>query len=280
MKNLMSMKKVYFVSICILLFVGLTAFTYRNKLGLTNRGPLFSDEFNRYIGFEFVPKYKIRECVIQFDLRMDKFNNEYIKGMNNAFYRYVSYNEPTVGAIYFDEMMDAVKHDQFDKGYTARYELLFPDQCDRKDEIFNSMVSYAKDLNGEDFSITQVSADHIKWDVYVKKGTPSQQEFRNYNGLWIDSPSYDPGYWPTFHKAMRGDGKALFKMISFQNEYNYSGKHLYMSLAEHFLPDGPLKDQARSGKANAFKQMSPGGQEQADKSIEYLKQQIKRYQSE
>ena len=131
-------------------------------------------------------------------------------------------------------------------------------------------------LDSNVFSIKQVP---IKEPIKPVKGSWNNQKKSN-SGFWIDGHDYNPDYWPTYHKAVRGGGEALFEMIAFQEANNHSGKHLYMSLAEIFLPDGPLKDKARNGKPDALKKMFPEQQEQAAKEVEYWKQKILKYKSE
>jgi len=59
------MWKYWYLVISISILMGMTIFIYRNNLGLTNRGPLFSNELNRYIVLDFIPKYKSSDCAMR-----------------------------------------------------------------------------------------------------------------------------------------------------------------------------------------------------------------------
>ena len=276
MKKFVPSIKYFFFIICALCLMGITAFIYRNTLGLTNRGPLFSDKLNRYMTLEFIPKYKASDCSVRFNVHVKNSQFEHNKAIHNAFYRYVSYNEPTAGFLYLLEMPAPTDIQKPDVGYIIRYNLTFADQCDRRIEIFQAMVAYAHDLHGNVFSIKQVP---IKEPIKPVKGSLNNQKKSN-SGFWIDGPDYNPDYWPTYHKAMRGDGVALYAMVELQDADEHQSRYLFMSLAETFLPQGDLKDKAHNEKEGIFKNLYPDQKERIEQVIMNWKQKIEKYQSE
>jgi len=257
-------KRGFFIMFVVIV-LGISVFTFHNSLGLANRVLSYSEERDRYLALEFIPKYKINECVVRFDLHLNETKGQFNVAMHNSFDRYISYNEPSIGVMVPLQIGVVSNPETPDIRNIVQYNLIFSNQCDRKFEIFQSMSAYAEDLHSEIFSIKQV---------------PVEEPIESGNIYWTDSPDYDPNYWPTFHRAMRGDGEALLAMVGFQKPNDYQGKHLYMALAEFHLPNGPLKDKAQRGKADAFKKMFSSQQKQANKVIENWKHTIQKYQSE
>jgi len=248
-----------------MLIIGFAADRLRSTFSNSDDKPLFSDERNRYITFHFQPKYKISDCAISFDLRINKGDDQYMTIMPETLQRYVSYHEPQVGFMVV-QYLRFRKNGLIPKAKSIiQYELILSDQCDRKDQVFEKMIAYTQNQHGDSFSI--------------ERNREKKPELK-LSRYWIDSPDYNPDYWSTFHKAVRGDGEALYKMIKLQEKHNHSGRHLYMSLAEIFLPDGPLKEKAKSGKSEAFNRMFPDQQKQADKAVEYWKKNIQKYKSQ
>jgi len=257
-------KRRYFM-ICVVVLLGFSAVVFRNSLGLTNRGSLNSEERDRYLALEFIPKYRINDCVVRFDVHLKATKGQFNVALYNSFDRYISYNEPTIGVIIPMQIGVVSSPETPDIRNIVQYNLLLSNQCDRRFDIFASMVAYAEDLHGDMFSIKRV---------------PVEKPIKSGNIYWIDSPDFAPDYWPTFHKAMRGDGEALLAMVDFHGPQDHHLKHLYLSLAELFLPDGPLKDNVQTRKPKVFKKMFPNQQGQAAQAVERWQQKILKYKSE
>lgn len=265
MRSLSGMQKIIVSTLFAVLVIGFATDRLRNTFSDSDDKPLFSDERNRYITLHFQPKYKISDCAISFDLGFNKGDEQFMDFIEDAFQRYVSYHEPKVGFMFLQHLRSPKLSSTPKIKSIIQYELILSDQCDRKDQIFLDMVTYTLKQHGDSFSI--------------RRHTEKKSELK-LSRYWIDSPDYNPDYWATLHKAVRGDGEALYKMTEFQEENDHGGRHLYMSLAEIFLPDGLLKEKAKFGKLEAFKKMFPDQQKQADKAIEYWVQNIQKYKSE
>jgi len=262
MLNLHSRKDTKFIiAIVVFCLLGMGAFFISKKDVIQNDEPLINDEFNRYIELEFIPKYTLSECTVRFSVHLKNKKFDYNRKLIDSTLWFVSRHEPKVGFIDVNNI------------YQAENFLFFADQCDRKEPIFQHLATYIDNRYGSDFTIKRTPDDQpieTHKDFLIK----SSGQF------WTDSPDYDPNYWPTYHKAMRGDGEALYALVDFQGINEHQGRYLFMSLAEAFLPNGVLKDKIRNEKEDHFKNLYPDQNKRIDQIITIWKQRIEKYQSE
>ncbi|MBF0250111.1 MAG: hypothetical protein HQL35_05700 [Alphaproteobacteria bacterium] len=226
---------------------------------------VYSEERNRYIALEFIPKYTVAECAIHFDLDLKRVQGDFQVLLEHAFQRYVSYVEPRVGMMTVMDYLPSDPNRQTGANNVFAYELLMADQCDRKDQIFNAMVAYALDKHGDVFDIRRVPIDRV-----VHGGTR----------FWLDRPDYKPEFWPVSHKAYRGDGAALMAMADFEEPSDHGNRYLYFALAYDFLPDGDLKEQARRKFDVEQNQLSRDVQKSMENAIRRKRAQIISYQNQ
>lgn len=226
---------------------------FKGAADLDREAPLISDEVNRYFVMDFVPKYRVEECVVRFSLHLKDKTRSYLDDINLAFWRYLNEHEPKIGTMVYQN-----------HAWPDHY-VYFADQCDRRDEIFAGMAENVERHFGDWMTIERLPVD---------------EPVDGFMGLWIDAPDYDPERREIFQRAIRGDGEAFLSLVDFANPHDHIVRHLYLALAETYLPDGPLKDKARQGKEAAWKEMKPEFQERANKIIENWKQNIQRYQTD
>ena len=82
------------------------------------------------------------------------------------------------------------------------------------------------------------------------------------------------------HKALRGDGEALLGLVECVKPHDHIVRHLYLTLAEFYLPDGPLKNKAHERKVVVRKEMNPEFHDQADKAVQAWKKNIQEYKAD
>lgn len=181
-----------------------------------------SDEVNRYLAMEFLPRYSVRDCVIRYEVILQEDAGNFIRNMGNAFSKYINEHEPHIGMMAYYPLA------------WPNYDLYFADQCDRKDEIFAGMAAYVERYFGHQFSVNQVPAVDFEFLDMRRHGSMK---------LWLDSHDYDPEYWPTLHLAARGNGEAFLRLAEFYDDD--LARHLYYALAEHYLPGGALRIEAK-----------------------------------
>lgn len=247
------------VMIVILMTVTLV---YRFFISHDDSGPLMSKERNRYVALEFIPKYKTDECSVHFNLYLKKAAGDFERALYNSFQRYLSKHEPKIG--YLQSIQVTILNSTINqRGQSSLpYLLLFADQCERRFELFQAMADYTEERHGDQFSF-----EHVEREGTVAPGEK----------FWIDSPDFNPDYWPTFHRGMRGDGEAFLALVNFLKPYEQDDKHLYLALAEFYLPSGPLKDQACEQRDIAWKALKPEFQSRQKLVIDEWIQKIRDY---
>ncbi|HEY9078846.1 hypothetical protein [Magnetovibrio sp.] len=228
-------------------------------------GPIYSEERLRYIALEFTPKYEVADCTVSFDLQLRKGGVSFVGPLEDSFQRYVSSHEPKVGIMMITHLGTRKYGEARKNRLSAPYELVLGDQCNRKDQIYEGMVEYTLDRYGDLFGIERV---------------PIEKSELNYGRFWLDSSDYNPDHWPTFHKAMRGDGEAFLALAKSVEPDDFRQKRLMYALAEHYLPNGPLQETARKGKEAAFKEMFPSQQKRADEVVRHWIQNIQKYNAQ
>lgn len=245
-------KSIVVAGLIVSCLIGLGLSKYWPIYDLDRDAPLISDEVNRYLVMEFIPKYRVDECVVSFAVHLKDETSGYLDEVNLAFWRYITKHEPKIGTMIYQNYPGP---DHF---------VYFADQCDRRDEIFVGMAENVEKHFGDKMAIERL---------------PVEVPVQGFMRLWVDSPDYDPDFWPTLHRATRGEGEAFLALVDFVKPHDHIVRHLYLALAEFYLSDGPLKDKARQRKEAALKEMTPDFQEGADKIIESWKQNIQRYQT-
>lgn len=244
------------------MIMGIAVVKFRDVFDAPDTRFVYSEEVNRYMALEFIPKYKAADCAIHFNLHTQKTGKQFDVPLEYAFQRYISYNDHTVGMVIVRRLFfsDVSEHPKTDG--IVLYEAVLADQCWRRDEIFQEMVSYALDQIKDEFTIERVPID----GPVVALGN-----------MWIDRPDYDPKYWTALHKAMRGDGEAYMALADLAKPDDFHTKHLMSALAEHFLPEGPLKESARQGKEAAFIDLFPEQQARTDDVVQHWIEGVQRY---
>ena len=239
------------------LIVGLVAVSalvgISGTLASDDNAPVFSEERNHYMALEFYPKYRADECTISFDLHVNEPGVQFITLIQESFQRYVSYHEPRVGAMQVEYVAVRRKSPPPRIKDAVPFEVVLSDQCDRKDEIFEAMVGYTQERHAGIFDF--------------ERRLDAKPELKS-SAFWLDSADYDPAYWPLYHNAMRGDGKAFLELLRFVNEDDFSRQHLFSALAEHYLPDGHMKNIAQEGKRAAWLHMTPKQRDRQNRIVE------------
>lgn len=254
-RRLIRMANIRIISVVVFAILSLVTIAFLDIITPSDGGPLDTSARDDYLSLEFIPKYKVADCVVTFKF-LETGTKEYqVKDVDYAFVHYLSKHEPRVGTTIIELAADKTEE---------RYRIAFADQCDRKEEIFRSMASYVEDFYDNDISIQRV---------------PTKEPFILVGTYWLDSPDYNPSYWPTLHRAVRRDGIALMEMADFSKTNNHDTRHLYNSLAVHYLPDGPLKEKAKRLAETAFQKMLPTQQERSDHAIKYWTEKIQKYKT-
>ncbi|PCI38650.1 MAG: hypothetical protein COB46_10795 [Rhodospirillaceae bacterium] len=212
--------------------------------------PLISDEITRYFAMDFVPKYLVNDCVVKFEVSVKNGQIGYKEETNVSFWRYISRNEPKIGVMNYQNYIPNENY------------VYFADQCDRRDEIFEGMI-------GE---VNKFFADKIN----IKR-LPIEVAVTGFDRLWLDSPGSVPEYWPIYHEAIRGNGKAFLDLLQFEKKDDFDRLYLFSALAEYYLPDGPLKNEARLAKAAALKNIHPERHNIQLKMVDHWVQFIEKY---
>lgn len=228
-----NMATIFKVGLIVVGLIGVSLFVSLEGGSKRIEEPLISDEVNRYLLLEFIPKYRFSDCSVRFAVHSKNETTPYHRELNNFFLGYVSKYEPKIGFVYFNNI---VPMENF---------LHFADQCDRRDAIFQSMMSQLEDQYGGVFFIEHLPLEKPR-EPFENLG------FQSFGMYWLDSPDYDQDYWPTFHGAMRGNGEAFLALVDFVKQNDHHLRHLYLALAEFYLPNGALKDKAREGKEGAW----------------------------
>ena len=210
-----------------------------------------SDEVNRYLVMEFVPKYHVNECVVKFAVNLKDKGAGYLRETDWAFISYINMQEPQIGLMHYRNISPVQNY------------VYFADQCARRDEIFAGMVANVEKHFGDKMSIERLPMDG--------------SSIEGFGRLWLDSPGYDPEYWLVYHKAVRGDGEAFLRLLHLEQTADYERQHLLYALAEHYLLDGSLKDKARQGKEAAWNEIKPKFQKRQDLLIKDWIDKLQRY---
>jgi len=240
----------------------LSAIIVRNFFTSNDDGPLYSDERNRYIALEFYPKYNAIDCTVSFDVHLKGPSVQFAALVQDSFQHYVSYHEPRVGTMLVEYLAIRRNSEMPRKKDTAPFELIFSDQCNRKDEIFDAMVAYTVERHGGAIGIER-----------LPNAKPELKPLR----FWLDSPDYEPDYWPIYNRALRGDGGAFLELLRFEEGIDPIRQHLFFALAEHYLTDDVMKVTAKEGKDAAWELMKPEQQGRQNMLIEGWKSKIERY---
>jgi len=249
------------IGVVVFCLLGMGAFYIFDKNINKYEEPLISDEMNKYLVLEFIPKYKFSDCTVRFSVRLNDKKLDYNRMLIDTTLWFLSKHEPKIGFI---DINNINQSENF---------LFFADQCDRKEEIFQHLATYIDNRFGSDFTVKKTPDD---------QPIETQVNFliKSYGQFWTDSPDYEPNYWPTYHKAMRGDGVALYAMVDLQDADEHQSRYLFMSLAEAFLPKGTLKDKAHNEKEGIFKDLYPDQKKSIEQVIKNWKQKIEKYQLE
>lgn len=245
--------KLFWGSIISLIFFGLVTVASLSQADLDRSAPLISNEIERHFIMEFVPKYEIADCVIRFSLTQNEKAPSYVDDLNIAFWRYLGEHEPKIGMMIYQNWI------------WPDHVIYFADQCDRRNEIFEGMQGSVDRYFGEKLSIERL---------------PIAKPVKAFGRLWLDSPDYNPDYWPIYHRAVRKDGAAFLELLRYELKSDFSRQHLYYSLAYHYLPEGALKTAAQQGKDAAWKQISVERQERQMLVVEDWISKIEKYNND
>lgn len=207
------------ITVITVLTVGLFRYWTPEKLDRTS--PLISDEVNRYLVMDFVPKYHVNECVVRFALHLKNKSDNYLRDVNLAFHRYINAHEPNIGAMIY---LNWKVPDHY---------VYFADQCNRRDEIFAGMAANVEKHFGDRMRVERLALE---------------EQVEPFGNMWLDSPGYSPDRVMIMHRAVRRDGKAFLQLVDRLETGDPTIRHVFYALAEHYLPPSELKTQAKQAK--------------------------------